>query len=129
MSPKTSQGEREKISLFTAIKRGSAGRCPSCGQGDLFSKWGVLVEKCSQCGLAIRPRDTDTWFFMYMTTAAITGVFIIVMLLFTPHNQTMAKVIIAITAMLVFFLSMPARKGMAIGIEYYVDSRSEFKKF
>ena len=34
-----------------AIRRGAIKRCPACGQGKLFRRWFVMVERCPRCGL------------------------------------------------------------------------------
>lgn len=105
-------------------------RCPRCGKGKIFFAYGELVEKCSECSLPIRVREPDTWFFMYMSTAAITGIFVISMLLLTPpKNQFIASVLIGGGALLLFVLTTPIRKSIAIALEYYTDTRSENPRF
>lgn len=105
-------------------------QCPRCGRGKLFFAWGELVEKCEICGLKIRVREPDTWFFMYMSTAAITGLFVISMLLLpAPENQALAAFLIGLGALGIFFLTTPIRKSLAIALEYFTDSRSEHSRY
>jgi uncharacterized protein (DUF983 family) len=105
-------------------------RCPRCGQGKIFFAWGELVEKCESCSLKIRAREPDTWFFMYMSTAAITGIFVLSMLsLPAPKNQNVAAFFIGAGALGIFFLTTPLRKSFALAIEYFTDSRSEHPRY
>ncbi|NBX81892.1 hypothetical protein EBQ90_02245 [bacterium] len=118
------------IPLKKILKHALKIRCPRCGEGKLFVSYNDLVERCDSCQLVIRAREPDTWFFMYMSTAAITGVFISVMLLLpAPKNQTLGAVLIGVGSLGLFVISTPLRKSLAIGIEFFTDSRSEFPRF
>jgi uncharacterized protein (DUF983 family) len=39
------------------LARGLARRCPVCGQGQLFRRWFVMVERCPRCGLRFERID------------------------------------------------------------------------
>ena len=105
-------------------------RCPRCGVGKIFLAWGDLVTHCPQCSLRIKEREPDTWFFMYMSTAAITGVFVLSMLLLpAPKNQTLGSVLIGLGALFLFVVTTPIRKSLAIGFEYFTDLVSENPRF
>jgi uncharacterized protein (DUF983 family) len=116
------------VKLTTVIGRGLRQRCPQCGRGTLFEGWGVLRERCLECGCLIQAREDDCWFFMYMTTAAVTGVFILAMFALTPRNVLWGKLVSACLALFVFLKTQPIRKGLAIAIEYWVDHRLEFPR-
>jgi len=67
---------------------------------------------------------------MYMSTAAITGVFVISMLLLpAPKNQNIAALLIGVGAVTIFFVTTPIRKSVAIALEYFTDSYSEFPRY
>lgn len=67
---------------------------------------------------------------MYMSTAAITGLFVMSMLFLpAPKNQTMTALIIGAGALGIFFLTTPLRKSLALAIEYFTDSRSEHPRY
>jgi uncharacterized protein (DUF983 family) len=36
--------------IWQAMRRGAASKCPRCGEGRLFRKWLKSVENCSACG-------------------------------------------------------------------------------
>ena len=111
-------------SLFKMVGRGLRKCCPRCGKGSLFEKWGLLKVRCEDCALPLRVYDENTWFFMYMSTAGITGIFILSMLLMTPpKNELPAKIAVGLLSLAIFFLSHQSRKGMAVAWEYWVDSK------
>jgi len=93
-------------------------RCPACGQSKIFEKGYRLRESCGYCGLKIRSRDPDTWFFMYSSTAALTGLFIILLFLLKPFNPELVRFLVTGMAILAFFLTMPVRKSLAVAIDY-----------
>jgi len=116
--------------LKTILRHSLRIRCPRCGLGKIFFAYGELVETCSNCNLPIRVREPDTWFFMYMSTAAITGTFVLGMLLLgPPKNQWVASILIGGGALLLFVITTPLRKSIAIAWEYYTDKRSENPRF
>jgi len=93
-------------------------------------RWGDLVEKCDSCFLRIKEREPDTWFFMYMSTAAITGAFVLSMLsLPAPKNQLIGSLLIGAGALVLFVITTPIRKSLAIAFEYYTDAVSENPRF
>jgi len=67
---------------------------------------------------------------MYMSTACITGIFVLFMLLLpAPKNQNIAAALVGFGALGIFFLSTPVRKSLAIAFEYYTDSCSENPRY
>jgi uncharacterized protein (DUF983 family) len=54
----------EPVSLKVAALRAALGRCPCCGQGELFRTYLKQVDHCSVCGEsfgAIRADDAAPW--------------------------------------------------------------------
>jgi uncharacterized protein (DUF983 family) len=105
----------------TAVMRGLRGRCPRCGEGELFQGWNHLREACPVCGLRYEPRTGDTWFFMYMTTAGMTGVLVVIMFLLRPKVLWIGQVVVVIAALVLMGLSLPLRKGVAVALDYLVS--------
>lgn len=60
---------------------------------------------------------------MYFSTGLITGIFILLMFLIFPTRMWLARIIIGILALLVFILTEPTRKGLAIAWDYLVELR------
>ncbi|WP_188608679.1 DUF983 domain-containing protein [Chelatococcus reniformis] len=52
----TSHGRR---SVWSAIKRGFAGRCPACGDGRLFGRFLKVNDHCPACGEAFHHHRAD----------------------------------------------------------------------
>lgn len=102
----------------TAVMRGLRGRCPRCGEGELFQGWNHLREACSVCGLRFEPRTGDTWFFMYMTTAGMTGVLVVIMFLIRPKVLWIGQAVVMVAALVLMGLSLPLRKGVAVALDY-----------
>ncbi len=111
----------ERPTFRTAVMRGLRGRCPRCGQGELFQGWNHLQETCSVCGLAFEPRTGDTWFFMYMTTGGMTGALIVIMFLIRPKILWIGQAIVLVAALVLMGLSLPLRKGVAVALDYLVS--------
>lgn len=67
---------------------------------------------------------------MYMSAGAITATFIISTYMMTPpENIMLGRICVAAFALILFFITMPVRKSLAIAIEYYTDAKSEFPRF
>jgi uncharacterized protein (DUF983 family) len=94
------------------------GRCPRCGKAPMFQGWNHLHERCAVCGLDIEARSGDTWFFMYMSTAGLTGTIVVIMFLLRPRVLWVGQLLVLVAAVLVIGLSLPLRKGVAIALDY-----------
>ena len=115
--------------LGTALKYSLRMRCPRCGKSKIFESYGVIKVTCPDCGLVLRARENETWFFMYMSTAFITGLFVIGMFLVTPPSLRFGRWGIASVAILGFWGTHSVRKSMAIAIDYWFDSHREFPRY
>jgi uncharacterized protein (DUF983 family) len=107
-----------KSKTFDILRNGLCKKCPRCGKAPLFEKRFVLYKNCLNCGLEIRAREPNTWFFMYMTTAGITGFFLAVMWLSNPTNAPLARYIVIGAALPFFFATISLRKSLAIALDY-----------
>ena len=114
--------KKTKENLYI-LRRGLGRRCPQCGKSRLFTGWWQLEDSCPHCGLQIASRESDTWAFMYLSTAFITGLFILSMFLVFPKSLWLGRAIVAVAALFLFVLSAPYRKGLAIALDYLVELR------
>lgn len=114
----------DRRSIRQAIARGLRKRCPRCGEGPLFAGWNRLRERCPVCGLVYEPGTGDSWFFMYMTTAGMTGVLVVAMFLIRPAVLWVGQVIVVLVGLAVMGLSLPYRKGIAVAIDYLIDRQA-----
>ena len=113
----------EATGLLTILWRGLRKRCPQCGKGSLFRSWHEVDEACLHCGCEFQKREGDCWAFMYMTTAFLTGSFFVVMLLYRPADLLLGRIGFATGGLLVLGLSLPYRKGVALAIDYFLETR------
>ena len=91
----------------------------------MFEGWNHLRERCPVCGLDIEARSGDTWFFMYMSTAGLTGTIVVVMFLLRPRVLWIGQLLVVVAAVLVIGLSLPLRKGVAIALDYLVTRKRD----
>ena len=110
-------------SVAQALLRGLRRRCPRCGEGTLFAGWNRLHERCLVCGLAFEKRSGDTWFFMYMSTAGLTGLLVVTMFLIRPRVLWIGQVLVGLAAIAIIGLSLPIRKGIAIALDYLLERK------
>jgi len=108
---------------LATILRGLRRRCTRCGEGPLFWGWNRLRESCPVCGLPYEERSGDTWFFMYMTTAGLTGVLVVILFLVRPRIVWLGQVAVFAAAIVVIGLSLPFRKGIAVALDYLIERR------
>lgn len=106
------------------MKRGLRHRCPRCGEGPLFAGWNHLRESCPVCGLVYESRTGDTWFFMYMSTAGLTGLLVVAMFLLRPRVLWVGQILVILAAFVVIGLSLPYRKGIAVAIDYLIEKKA-----
>lgn len=62
---------------------------------------------------------------MYLSTAGITGVIVVGMLLMPPENPWLGRGVVLGTALALILGTLPLRKSMGIAVEYLVDLRSD----
>jgi len=106
-----------------ALRRGVAGRCPQCGVGPLFCGWNALAPHCTTCGLDYEPHAGNSWWFMYYTTAFLTGLVIIVMLLLHPTSVWVGRLGLGGGAIGLIIATLPLRKGIAVALDYLTELR------
>jgi uncharacterized protein (DUF983 family) len=112
------------------LKRGLKRLCPHCGKAKIFIGWYRLHEVCPHCGLTLKAREGDCWAFLYVTTAGLIGVLLVLMLLFfhaLSHATSLifAQALYLAIGILGIFWTLPSRKGLAIAVDYLLDQRWE----
>lgn len=65
---------------------------------------------------------------MYISTGFLTGLFIIFMFFVIPTNLQLGKITLLLASVGLFVLTHPYRKGLAVAIDYLIDSRSDHPK-
>lgn len=112
-------------SLRVVLGRGWKKRCPRCGKGRLFRSWFKLHRLCPVCGLEIQPRPGDTWgFWIIGDRIFVAGPMIALYFGFTPVEWIPRLLFLGVVVAF-FFLTMPMRMGICVGLDYLVRRRWE----
>jgi len=105
-------------SVWRVVIRSLLGRCPKCGQGNLFAGYLKQVEQCAVCGEVlghIRADDGPAW----LTILLMGHIFAIFLLGFSPKvswpNWAIMAVIMPATLALTLVI-LPRAKGFFIGM-------------
>src|SRR3954453_5118216 len=108
-----------RIPLAVLLRRALKLRCPSCGEGRIFRRVMNFNEfdACPRCGFRYDPRG-ESLAFMYFSTAFLTGLLIIAMLLTRPENLVVGRIFVVGAALALYLVPMPIRKAIAIAINY-----------
>ena len=94
-------------------------RCPRCGDGKIFRRILTYSEYtcCPRCGLRYDPRG-ESLAFMYVTTAFLTGVMVVVMLFMHPESIASGRMVVIPIALALYVSTLPVRKALAIALNY-----------
>jgi uncharacterized protein (DUF983 family) len=105
--------------LAVLLRRALKLRCPRCGEGPIFRRVVTYKEfdACPRCGFRYDPRG-ESLAFMYFSTAFLTGLLIIVMLLTHPESLVTGRIAVVSAALGLYLVTMPLRKSIAIAINY-----------
>jgi hypothetical protein len=60
---------------------------------------------------------------MYISTALITGLFLLPMLWVKPTHQWLWRILIVLVALAIYVVTSPTRKGFAIAFDYWIELR------
>lgn len=110
-------------SLGNVIRRCVQLLCPQCGKGHLYVRWNILRERCTICGCTLQRREEEGWFFIYITTAGLTGIVVVVMLLIDVPDIFLGQIGVLAAWFVIILLTLPIRKAIAIGLDYYIEQR------
>jgi uncharacterized protein (DUF983 family) len=89
----------------------------------LFDRRYRLRPTCPDCALHLEGLGADTWAFMYLSTAGLTGVVIVAMLVLRPESLVLGRAVLATAATVAIVCSVPARKGAAVSLNYFIEAR------
>lgn len=106
-----------KVSPFQA---GIKGRCPSCGQGRMFSGYLTLRERCEACGLDYAFADAGdgaAWFVMLIVGFVVVGGALILEIKAQPPMWLHAAIWGPLTIALVLGLLRPL-KGILLALQF-----------
>ena len=111
---------QEKRSWKQAIWRGLRSSCPSCGRGQMFTKFLKVAETCDNCGEELhhhRADDAPPYFTMFIVGHIVVPLVLLVEKLWAPPLMAHFIVWTIVTLALTFAL-MPAVKGAIVGLQW-----------
>ncbi|HEY6952939.1 MAG TPA: hypothetical protein VI758_11060 [Bacteroidota bacterium] len=114
---------RAQPAFAEILVRGMRMRCPRCSRGRLYDRWNVFKKACEYCGYGFEEREGNCWFFLYSTTAALTGIFIILILLWKPGNLFLGRLVLGVASICIIVFTLPVRKGVALALEFLSEQK------
>ena len=104
--------------IRTALARGLRKRCPSCGQGRLFSGWAHHIEQWLVCGLVYERNPGDTWAFtIFGDRLPVAAIIVLLYFGFVQVHRVPGFALIAVVLLLLVWTS-PNRWGVGIALHY-----------
>jgi uncharacterized protein (DUF983 family) len=112
--------EAETLDVKTLIARGWRKRCPRCGEGQLFRRYNILHERCSNCGLQYLEDQGALFGYLFLIDRALFVAPLIVMIFFRLYVPG-AGWFYASCVVLVFalFYTLPQRSGVGVALHYF----------
>lgn len=99
-------------------------RCPACGAGGLFERYGRLRTACPACGHVLRREQGAQTGSMYLT-AAVNQVFaaLVILCVFVLFDWSLAvELAVSIPLVVLFCLAfLPFSQTLWAGVEYVTD--------
>jgi uncharacterized protein (DUF983 family) len=89
----------------------------------MFARGLALRERCEVCGLDLARYGHDTWAMIYFSTAGLTGVVVIGLIVARPQNLMLGRFALGAIALAVIVLTLPFRKGAAIALNWLIATR------
>ncbi|HYI11814.1 MAG TPA: hypothetical protein VEK57_22345 [Thermoanaerobaculia bacterium] len=107
-----------KPHIPTTLGRGIRGKCPRCGEGELFQRWIVTHERCSACHLLYQRNYGDTWMFTNILDR-VPILFGIAALFFGFRVTNLVNGILFLIALAVpMIATIRHRQGFALALDY-----------
>ena len=102
---------RKPPTAWTALVRGLTKRCPWCGNGGLFRRWFVMVERCPNCGFRLDQGDGAFLGAMALNYGVAGVIFITILIVWVaataPDVPVLPLLLVSLgataTSILVFF--------------------------
>jgi uncharacterized protein (DUF983 family) len=108
------------VSVWPALRRGLALRCPQCGQGRIFRRYLKVHPTCASCGLELqsfRSDDAPPYFTMLIVGHIIVPGMLLLEQLHHPPSWVHAALWLPLTLALTLGL-LPRIKGAVIGFQW-----------
>ena len=106
--------------VFQAMWRGFRGRCPSCGEGRLFSSFLKVNESCPECGEELhhhRADDFPAYLVIVIVGHLVVPLILHVEMVYEPAYWIHAVLWLPLTLALALLLIQPI-KGAVIALQW-----------
>ncbi|MCX5495442.1 DUF983 domain-containing protein [Kaistia dalseonensis] len=107
-------------SVWQAMRRGFACRCPNCGRGKLFKGYLTVVDRCEACGEDLshqRADDAPPYFTILVVGHIVVPLMLIVETTWHLSNVTNLAIWLPLTLILTLGLLRPI-KGSVVGLQW-----------
>ncbi|WP_265518472.1 DUF983 domain-containing protein [Nitratireductor luteus] len=111
---------RRRRSVWEAMKRGFAGRCPHCGRGRLFRAYLKTVENCEACDEVIshhRADDLPAYLVIVVVGHIVVGAFMGVEAMTVWPSWLHLAIWVPVTLLMSLWLIGPM-KGAVVGLQW-----------
>jgi uncharacterized protein (DUF983 family) len=113
-------GVVEKRDLWSSLRRGFRGRCPRCGEGQLFRAFLKVDNRCSVCGLDFTPHRADD-LPAYLVIVVVGHIVVPTALLieadYAPPVALQLAIYLPLTALMSLALLQPV-KGAVVALQW-----------
>jgi uncharacterized protein (DUF983 family) len=104
----------------SALLRGLAKHCPSCGKGNLFSSYLGIVQTCPHCHEDLhhqRADDAPPYFTIFAVGHIVIPLMLVVEKVWRPELWIHFAIWLPLTLVLTLWL-LPRAKGATVGIQW-----------
>jgi len=119
-TPTTFSGATEQRDWVQAVRRGSACKCPSCGQGNLFRRYLKVADTCPKCSEELhhhRADDAPPYFTILIAGHFIIAGVMIVEEQFQPSYWLHLALWFPLTMGMCLWM-LPRIKGALVGLQW-----------
>ena len=126
-----------KRDVWSAMKRGFAGRCPRCGEGKIFCAYLKVADSCSVCGQDFsghRADDLPAYLVIVIVGHIVVPIALMIETNFSPPVALQLAIYLPLTLIASLLLLQPV-KGAVVGLQWafrmhgFDDSRSAGKTY
>lgn len=111
---------RNDRSVWQAMARGFAGRCPHCGKGKLFKKFLKVSDRCDACGEDYhhhRADDLPAYLVIFVVGHVVVGLFMGAEKMFELSAWVHLAILVPVTIASCLLLLQPT-KGAVVGLQW-----------
>jgi len=111
---------KEKRDVWTALKRGFRGRCPRCGEGNLFRAFLKVDDHCSVCELDFTPHRADdlpAYLVIIIVGHIVVPLALMIETNYSPPIALQLAIYLPLTFIASLVLLQPV-KGAVVGVQW-----------